>query len=174
VEEESTVEENNTSGLTFQDNFKYKEIRTYDQPTTLVVVGNVDHNENSNLNIYEDFINIDIYVGDKKIENSIETYGHISFMTLPEFKIWQTKDIEAMEYCESFLLPDFKGTIGVTAINQDGKFTTDFDLSDYIQYTKGISEVFLTLPEGTEIISMERHQIPVDILRDIKIENIIK
>jgi len=156
-----------------QDEFKSKELKTYDQPTTLVVVGNLDHNSNSNLNIYEDFIRIAIYVGDKKIKKSIETYGHISFMTLAEFEIWKTMDIEAMEDCESFLLPDFKGTIGVAAINQDGKFTTDFDLNEYLQYLDGISRVFLTLPEGTEIVNMVDHEIPADVLRDIKIKNII-
>jgi len=173
IEEETPVEGTPSSNYEFQDEFKSKELKTYDQPTTLVVVGNLDHNSNSNLNIYEDFIRIAIYVGDKKIKKSIETYGHISFMTLAEFEIWKTMDIEAMEDCESFLLPDFKGTIGVTAKNQDGKFTTDFDLNEYLQYLDGISGVFLTLPEGTEIINMVDHEIPADVLRDIKIKNII-
>ena len=172
-EEETPVEGTPSSNYEFQDEFKSKELKTYDQPTTLVVVGNLDHNGNSNLNIYEDFIRTYIYVGDKKIKKSIVTYGHISFMTLAEFEIWKTKDIEAMEDCESFLLPDFKGTIGVTAINQDGKFTTDFDLNEYIQYLDGIYGVFLTLPEGTEIVNMVDHEIPADVLRDIKIKNII-
>lgn len=34
----------------------------------------------------------------------------------------------------SFLLPNFKGTIGVTAVSEEGEFTTDFDISDYIQH----------------------------------------
>jgi hypothetical protein len=78
---------------------------------------------------------------------------------------------------DSFLLPHFKGTIGVTAMYDVGEFTSDFDLSDYIQHQDGMedAEVFLTLPEGTEIMKMDDyHQVPVAAMRDIKINKIIK
>ena len=75
---------------------------------------------------------------------------------------------------DSFLLPNFKGTIGVTAM-VDGEFTSDFDLSDYIQHQLEDAEVFLTLPEGTEILKMDDyHKVPVASMRDIKINKVIE
>jgi hypothetical protein len=83
----------------------------------------------------------------------------------------------------SFLLPHFKGTIGITAM-VDGEgyystkvFTSDFDLSDYIQHQDEMedAEVFLTLPEGTEIMKMDDyHKVPVASMRDIKIDKIVE
>jgi hypothetical protein len=99
-------------------------------------------------------------------------------MTLQEFKKWQTTYPDAMTDgggIDSFLLPNFKGTIGVTAVVEDSEFSTDFDLGDYIQHQLEDAEVFLTLPEGTEIMKMDDfHQVPVAAMRDIKINKIIK
>jgi hypothetical protein len=98
-------------------------------------------------------------------------------MTLPEFKKWQTLYPDAMKdggAVDSFLLPNFKGTIGVTALC-DGESTDDFDLSDYIQHQLEDAEVFLTLPEGTEIMKMDNyHQVPVAAIRDMKINKIVE
>jgi hypothetical protein len=98
-------------------------------------------------------------------------------MTLPEFKKWQAAYPDVLidgGGVDSFLLPNFKGTIGVTAMI-DGEFTSDFDLSDFIQHQMEDAEVFLTLPEGTEIVKMDDyHQVPVATMRDIKINKIIK
>jgi hypothetical protein len=98
-------------------------------------------------------------------------------MTLPEFKMWQTAYPDAMTDgggVDSFLLPNFKGTIGVTARIPDGVTTNDFKLDDYIQHQIEDIEVFLTLPEGTKIVRMDDyHKIPKSVLRDIKIDKII-
>jgi hypothetical protein len=100
-------------------------------------------------------------------------------MTLTEFKKWQDKYPYAMEdggAIDSFLLPNFKGTIGVTAQTKNG-FTDEFDLSDFIHHQDDLdnSQVYLTLPEGTEILKMDDyHQVPVTAIRDIKIDKIIK
>jgi hypothetical protein len=101
-------------------------------------------------------------------------------MTLPEFKKWQSQYPDAMTDgggIDSFLLPHFKGTIGVTAMYDVGEFTNDFDLSDFIQHQDGMEDAYvsLTLPEGTEIMKMDDyHQVPVAAMRDIKINKIIK
>jgi hypothetical protein len=156
---------------------KSKEIRTYNGETTLVVMGTIDHNDNRDVEITDDYTRFGVYVGDKKMKGSYESDGFISIMTLPEFKKWQTQYPDAMTdggAVDSFLLPNFKGTIGVTAM-VDGEFTSDFDLSDYIQHQLEDAEVFLTLPEGTQIMKMDDyHQVPVAAMRDIKINKIIK
>ena len=111
------------------------------------------------------------------MKGGYESDGFISIMTLPEFAKWQKQYPDAMTdggAVDSFLLPHFKGTIGVTAM-VDGEFTSDFDLSDYIQHQLEDAEVFLTLPEGTEIIKMDDyHKVPVSAMRDSKINKIVE
>lgn len=158
---------------------KSQTVRTYNEETTLVVMGTVDHNDNRDVEITDDYTSFEVYVGDKKMKASYESDGFISIMTLPEFKKWQAAYPDALTDgggVNSLLLPNFKGTIGVTAM-VDGEFINDFDLSDYIQHQDGMdeAEVFLTLPEGTVIMKMDDyHQVPVAAMRDIKIDKIIK
>jgi hypothetical protein len=158
---------------------KSQTVRTYDEETTLVVMGTIDHNDNRDVEITDDYTGFEVYVGNKKMKGGYESDGFISIMTLPEFAKWQKQYPDVLTDgggVDSFLLPNFKGTIGVTAM-VDGEFTSDFDLSDYIQHQDGMdeAEVFLTLPEGTEIMKMDDyHQVPVAAMRDIKINKIIK
>ncbi len=156
---------------------KSKTVRTYSEETTLVVMGTIDHNDNRDIEITDDYTGFEVYVGNKKMKGGYESDGFISIMTLPEFKIWQSQYPDAMKDgggVDSFLLPNFKGTIGVTALC-DGEFTNEFDLSDYIQHQLEDAEVFLTLPEGTEIMKMDNyHQVPVAQMRDIKINKVTK
>ena len=156
---------------------KSKSVRTYNEETTLVVMGTIDHNDNRDVEITDDYTGFEVYVGNKKMKGGYDSDGFISIMTLPEFAKWQKQYPDAMTDgggVGSFLLPNFKGTIGVTA-KVDGEFTSDFDLSDYIQHQLEDAEVFLTLPEGTEIMKMDNyHQVPVAAIRDIKINKVIK
>ena len=159
---------------------KSKTVRTYDEETTLVVMGTIDHNDNRDVEITDDYTSFEVYVGNKKMKASYESDGFISIMTLPEFKKWQAAYPDAMTDgggVDSFLLPNFKGTIGVTAMYDVGEFTSDFDLNDYIQHQDGMEDAYvaLTLPEGTQIVKMDDyHQVPVAAMRDIKIDKIIK
>ena len=170
--EKVEVETKNTS-----TEIKSKDLRTYNEETTLVVMGTIDHNDNRDVEITDDYTSFGVYVGDKKVKGFYESDGFISIMTLPEFKIWQSQYPDIMTDgagIDSFLLPDFKGTIGVTAM-VDGEFTSDFDLSDYIEHQLEDAEVFLTLPEGTEIIKMDDyHKVPVSAMRDSKINKIVE
>ncbi len=156
---------------------KSKDVKTFNEETTLVIMGTIDHNDNRDVEITDDYTSFEVYVGNKKMKGSYESDGFISIMTLPEFAKWQKQYPDAMKDgggVDSFLLPNFKGTIGVTAL-VDGEFTNDFNLSDYIQHQLEDAEVFLTLPDGTEIVKMnDFHQVPVDAVRDIKINKITK
>ena len=165
------------SDVTTSTEIKSKTVRTYNEETTLVVVGTIDHNDNRDVEITDDYTGFEVYVGNKKMKGGYESDGFISIMTLPEFAKWQKQYPDAMTdggAVDSFLLPHFKGTIGVTAM-VDGEFTSDFDLSDYIQHQLEDAEVFLTLPEGTEIIKMDDyHKVPVAAMRDSKINKIVE
>ena len=158
---------------------KSKNVRIFDEETTLVVMGTIDHNDNRDVEITDDYTGFEVYVGNKKMKGGYESDGFISIMTLLEFKKWQKQYPDVMTDgggVDSFLLPHFKGTIGVTAMVDD-EFTSDFDLSDYILHQDGMdeAEVFLTLPEGTEIIKMDDyHKVPTAMLRDLKINKIIE
>jgi hypothetical protein len=181
-EEEKEVETKETVEVmvetkTTSSEIKSKDLVTYDEETTLVVLGTIDHNNGSDVEITDDYTSFEVYVGDKKVKGSYESDGFITIMTLPEFKIWQTQYPDFLTNgggIDSFLLPNFKGTIGATAF-VDGEFTKDFDLDDYIQHQLEDAEVFLTLPEGTQIVKMDNyHQVPVSVLRDIKIDKIVE
>ena len=176
---DSTTDSTSSKEETPSIEIKSQTVRTYDEETTLVVMGTIDHNDNRDVEITDDYTGFEVYVGNKKMKTGYESDGFISIMTLPEFKKWQAAYPDVLTDgggVDSFLLPNFKGTIGVTAM-VDGEFTSDFDLSDYIQHQDGMdeAEVFLTLPEGTEIMKMDDyHQVPVAAMRDIKIDKIIK
>jgi len=175
--EEEKVEEKEVETKNTSTEIKSKDLRTFDEETTLVVVGTIDHNDNRDVEITDDYTSFEVYVGNKKMKGGYESDGFISIMTLPEFAKWQKQYPDLMTDgagIDSFLLPNFKGTIGITAIC-DGEFTTDFDLSDYIQHQLEDAEVFLTLPEGTEILKMDDyHKVPVASMRDIKINKVIE
>jgi hypothetical protein len=174
-----SVSETSVSTKSTSTEIKSKTLKTFNEETTLVVMGTIDHDDNRDVEITDDFTGFGVCVGDKMMKSSYESDGFISIMTLPEFKMWQSQYPDAMTDgggIGSFLLPNFKGTIGVTAMIDD-EFTADFDLSDFIQHQYGMeeAEVFLTLPEGTEIVKMgDYHQVPVAAMRDIKIDKIIE
>jgi hypothetical protein len=176
VEEKKEVVKEKTKNSSLE--IKSKDVRTYNEETTLVVVGTIDHEDNRDVEITDDYTGFEVYVGNKKMKGGYESDGFISIMTLPEFKIWQKQYPDAMTDgggIGSFLLPNFKGTIGVTAMYDVGEFTNEFDLDDYILHQDGMEDAYvsLTLPEGTQIMKMDDyHQVPA--MRDIKIDKIIK
>jgi hypothetical protein len=178
VEEKKEVVKEKTKTTSIE--IKSQTVRTYNEETTLVVVGTIDHNDNRDVEITDDYTGFEVYVGNKKMKDGYESDGFISIMTLPEFAKWQKQYPDAMTDgggIGSFLLPNFKGTIGVTAMYDVGEFTNDFDLDDYILHQDGMEDacVSLTLPEGTEILKMDDyHQVPVAVMRDIKINKVIK
>ena len=60
------------------------------------------------------------------------------------------------------------------AKTEEGDFSTDFHLDDYVchQFDDYV-EVGLVLPEGTTVIQMKDGQIPLDVVRDMKIDTIL-
>ena len=177
VQEEVKEEVKEETETTLQ--LKGKEVRTFDKETTLVIVG--DYNDDSSdFSITDDETEFGVYIGDKEHSTSYESDGFVSILTLDEFKNWRKKIENNGNHMDdilgsSFLIPDFKGTIGVTAKTSNNEFTTDFYIEDYICHqVDNCYDVYLTLPEGTTIIEMENHEIPLSVLRDLKIDKIIE
>lgn len=160
------------------NDIKSLEVLTFENETDLVIVGSSDNNDDNDFSITDDYSGFGVIVGNKERKGYYECDGFVSIMTLKDFKKFQIKIVnEGLEHTISgfdcIYLPNFKGTIGVTAKDDSG-FRNDFDLDDYIcNQLEDHSDVYVTLPEGTVIIDMEDLEIPVDKLRDIKISNVL-
>ena len=74
---EETVEETKTPSV----EIKSKDLRTFDEETTLVVMGTIDHNDNRDVEITDDYTGFEVYVGNKKMKGGYESDGFISIMT---------------------------------------------------------------------------------------------
>jgi hypothetical protein len=150
------------------------EVRTFDKPTNLVIVGTGD--DSSDLQITDDYSGYDVYIGGKPQKFSTECDGFVRIMEVDEYKQWLTTvDVEdAFDAIDCLFVPGFKGTIGVVAKTEEGDFSIDFNLNDYIchQFDNYV-EVGLVFPEGTTILQMKDGQIPLDVVRDMKIDTIL-
>jgi hypothetical protein len=166
--------------------FKALNLKTYKEPTTLIVIGSLDHNENSDFSITDDFHNFGVRIGgnDVKKRYGYESDGFVSIMTIDEFKQFKKKNNWINEDgggCDSFILPNFIGDIEVGVKLEDGSYTTEFDFSDYITHQECFNEdngleinsVFMNFPEGTTVIDMENHQFPTQVIRDLNLEKIL-
>jgi len=164
--------------------FKAQNLRTYKEPTTLVVMGSLDHNENNDFSITDDYSSFDVYINgspQKKRKYGYESDGFVSIMTIPEFQKFQKQhpdmiDDEFGSGCDAFVLPNFVGDIEVGVKLEDGTFTDKFDLGDYIQHQDlddDYVEVFMNFPEGTTVIDMVGLKFPTQVIRDLKLEKIL-
>jgi len=161
--------------------FKAKYLKTIDEPTHLVVIGTQDHTGGEDFSIQDDFCGFHAYINGKKLKRKYEyeSDGFVCIIPLVEFKKWLVKNPWATEDgggVSSFFLPNFSGTIEVGCKLEDGEYSTDFDIDrEYIahQLDEYPEEVFLNFPEGTTIIDMENHEIPLSVIRDMNIDKIL-
>lgn len=167
--------------------FKSKVIRTFDEPTNIVILG-ADHN-GRDIEITDDFAPLDFYIGGKKVrfgKFDFETEGHVSILTLDKYKEWidENKDTGLFDAVNAVLLPGFKGDIGVGLFVND-KFIDNFDHENYIWHQDEFCgdnedmeypEVFISLPDLTTIELIKDHDLSTIIshLRDVTIDKIIK
>lgn len=151
------------------------EVRTFDKPTNLIIVGTGGGDAGSDLQITDDYSGYDVYIGDKPQKFSTECDGFVTIMEVDEYKKWLTTvDVDAFDAIDCLFVPNFKGTIGAVAKTEEGEFSTEFHLDDYIchQFDDYV-EVGLVFPEGTTILQMKDGKIPLDVVRDMKIDTIL-
>jgi hypothetical protein len=174
------TEKDNSDEKEHTTQFVQKEYLNYDTPTDIVIIGD-GSNGGDNIMITDDETNFDLYLGGKKYtrKSSWDTFssmGYISIMTLDEYKKFYESNKDILEdsgIVEGFIIPQFIGSIGVTSELND-KFSNDFEFNDYIQHQTG-GTVGICLPEGTQFFELnEDCSLPVSILRDIKIDTLIK
>lgn len=152
--------------------FKQKTLRTFDKPETIVVIGDGDE-----FQITDDESGFDLYVGGE-YKHGICCFGFGSVMTLNEYKYWkENNDYEdSIDMIDAYLIPGFVGTIGISAKLDDGSFSNEFDLDDYISHQfDGYADVVINFPEGTELYEIKNHDLSTvtAVLRDDKITSVL-
>ena len=152
--------------------FKQKTLRKFDKPETIVVIGDGDE-----FQITDDESGFDLYVGGE-YKHGICCFGFGSVMTLNEYKEWQKdNDLEdSIDMVDAYLIPGFVGTIGISAKLDDGSFSNEFDLDDYICHQfDGYADVVINFPEGTELYEIKNHDLSTvtAVLRDDKITAVL-
>lgn len=170
--EESKQENNKKSEKSEQ----FKELVSFDKPTDIVIYGNSD-DIGEEFQITDDESSFYLYVDGKK-KMSLSSFGFGSVVTLDEYKKLYSKNGTEMAdwgIVEGVIIPNFQGTIGIGAF--DGKsILGDFDLNDYIQHQfDDFCEVIINIPGNHKIFKLNDDlSLPLDLMRDVKIETIIK
>jgi predicted small metal-binding protein len=152
--------------------FKQKTLRTFDKPEMIVVIGDGDE-----FQITDDESGFDLYVAGE-YKHGICCFGFGSVMTLNEYKYWQqNNDLEdSTDMVDAYLIPGFVGTIGISAKLEDGSFSNEFDIDDYICHQfDGYADVVINFPEGTELYEIKNHDLSTvtAALRDDKITAVL-
>jgi len=152
--------------------FKQKTLRTFDKPETIVVIGDGDE-----FQITDDESGFELFVGGE-YKHDVCCFGFGSIMTLNEYKEWQKdNDLEdSADMVDAYLIPGFVGTIGISAKLDDGSFSNEFDIDDYISHQfEGYADVVINFPEGTELYEIVNHDLSTvtAALRDDKINTVL-
>jgi hypothetical protein len=147
-----------------------KELISFDTPTDIVIYGNYD-DIGAQFQITDDESAFVLRIGGK--ETSLSSTGFGSVVTLEEYKnLYSQKGEEMSEYgiVEGVVIPNFQGTIGIAAINGEGKITSDIDLSDYIEHQSPLDEywnVIVSVPGNYKSFKLnEDLSLPLDVIRD--------
>jgi hypothetical protein len=161
--------------------FSQQTLKTFDEPTDIVVLGEGDWNKNDVM-ITDDETSYSLYIGGVKA-SEYGSLGFIEVMTLSDFKVRYDKNKDAYKEYEGlvggFVIPGFTGVIGVSANVEDEatgnwSISNNFKLNDYIQHQFDYAEVIINLPLGTSVYNLNDDlSIPVAALRDLKISTII-
>lgn len=160
--------------------FKEKTLFSCDTPQTIVLLGDGTNDCDSyDFQVTDDESGFDIYVGGKDSKKYSSCTGFGSIVTLSKYKDWlNVTDYDGYrDITDAFIIPGFVGTIGITARLDDGSYSTDFDMEDYIQhqFDDSYADVVINFPEGTELYEIKNHDLSTvtAALRDDKITAVL-
>ena len=189
---EEVVELPDNSDETSSDDSKFSETPEgkvwveYSEPTTLVILGDSPENYSTSttpnsIQITDDETCFSLFVGGKRTHEYLGSMGFADVFTLEEYKKYYAENKEMLAdtgLIGGVVLPNFVGKIEVTAFqdfNGKFKFSNQFDFNDFIQHQFDEAEVGIMIPEGTLVVDLnEDCSLPVQIIRDIKIDSIVK
>ena len=158
----------------------------FTEPTTLVILGDSPDNYSTSSNpqsiqITDDETSFSLFVGGKRTHQYLGSMGFADVFTLDEYKKYYSKNKEMLldtGLISGVVLPNFVGKIEVAAYKESKKgfkFSSQFVMNDFIQHQFEEAEVAILLPEGTAAIDLnEDCSLPISIIRDIKIDSLIK
>jgi hypothetical protein len=160
-----------------------KEYVNFTEPTTIVIFGESPQTPRS-IQITDDETCFSLFIGEKKVRD-LGSMGFADVFTLEEYKKYYNENKEMFSEYEGLIyghsgvvVPNFVGKVEVTAfreINSGIEFTKNFNFNDYIEHQIHDVSVGILLPEGTQVVDLnEDCSLPVQIIRDIKIDSIVK
>jgi hypothetical protein len=158
---------------------KFKELATFDTPTDIVIFGHNDDDCNSiaDFMVTDDESTFDLYVNGVE-KSTLSSSGFGCIMTLDDYKkLYSKRGKEMAEFAivDGYVISGFVGKIEIGAKLEDGSFATDFDITDYIQHQFDYCDVIVNITGNSKIFKLnEDLSLPTAILRDIKIDTIIK
>jgi hypothetical protein len=180
------------NGVDSDDDSKFSETPVgqtyveYTEPTTIVILGDSPDNYSTSstpnsIQITDDETCFSLFVGKKRTHEYLGSMGFADVFTLDEYKKYYAENKENLQdtgLVGGVVVPNFVGKIEVTAFrewNNKFQFSNQFNMNDYIQHQFDEAEVGFVLPEGTVVVDLnEDCSLPTSILRDIKIDTIIK
>jgi hypothetical protein len=153
----------------------------FTEPTTIVILGDSPENYSTSIQITDDETCFSLFVGGKRTHDYLGSMGFADVFTLEEYKKYYEENKETLDetgLIGGVVVPNFVGKVLVTAFVEDGdfKFSNQFNLNTYIQHQfEDHVEVGIILPDGTQVLDLnEDCSLPVSVIRDIKIDTIIK
>ena len=171
--------ESNIKSIEENTDTKFKELVTFDTPTDIVIFGHNDDNYSTlaDFMVTDDETGFDLYINGVE-KSTLSSSGFGSIMTLDEYKkLYSKRGEEMAEFAivDGYVISGFKGKIEIGAKLEDGSFSTDFDTTDYIQHQFDYCDVIINIIGEPKIFKLnEDLSLPTAILRDIKIDKIIK
>jgi hypothetical protein len=158
---------------------QFKELVTFSEPTDIVIFGHYE-DVGTEFQITDDETCFELYAdGVRKM--TLTSGGFGSVVTLDEYKKFYSirgKDISQWGgdgIIGGVVVTNFQGTIGIGAKLEDGTISTDFDYSDYIHHQLDCVDVIVNVPGNSTITKLNDDlSLPINVIRDIKIETIIK
>ena len=171
--------ESNIKSIEEDTDTKFKELVTFDTPTDIVIFGHNDDNYSTlaDFMVTDDETGFDLYINGVE-KSTLSSSGFGSIMTLDEYKkLYSKRGEEMAEFAivDGYVISGFKGKIEIGAKLEDGSFSTDFDTTDYIQHQFDYCDVIINIIGEPKIFKLnEDLSLPTAILRDIKIDKIIK
>ena len=171
--------ESNIKSIEENTETKFKELATFETPTDIVIFGHNDDDCNAiaDFLVTDDETAFDLYINGVE-KSTLSSSGFGCIMTLDDYKkLYSKRGGEMAEFAivDGYVISGFVGKIEIGAKLEDGSFTTDFDITDYIQHQFDYCDVILNITGNPQIFKLnEDLSLPTAILRDIKIDKIIK
>lgn len=165
-------QENNKTKI--ENMIKFKELERFDKPTDIVILGHYE-DVGTRFDITDDESAFDIFQ-DGKRKATLSCSGFGSVMTLEDYKkLYAEKGDEMGEWgiVEGVVVTEFSGKVGIAAITDEGDFSDDFDLDDYILHQGDYNDVVIDIPSGSIHKLNGDLSLPKSILRDIKIDGVL-